>query len=399
MKTFHDPEAFARVRRLAPPMPATERLLADAEARAGEVLDLTGQAPGPGPSERLLEVWAAAAREPRLLGPVDPRGLAELRSAGARWYERRHGLALDPERELLATSGTGATVAQALLALLAEGEALLAPSPCAPALLHAATVAGAEVIPVPVGPGVDFFDALVAAAERAERRPKGLLVNFPSNPTAAVATPALLENLVRFAEARGLFILSDLAFAEQGLDGVPPSLLGAPGARERTLELCSVSRSLGQPGWRVGLCAGSATLLAALSRVRGPLDRGPFGAVQAAAAAGLEGGDGELEARRARLRQRRDALVRHFLAAGWAVPPPAATPFAWAPLPEPFRALGSVEFARRLLDGAGVAVVPGASYGKAGDGFVRISLDADEPELPAAAERLGAFLLRGPGAR
>lgn len=399
MKTFHDPEAFARVRRLPPPLAAAERLLADAAARGGEVLDLTGQAPGPGPSARVPELWAVAAREPRLLGPVEPRGLAELRSAGARWYERRHGLALDPERELLATSGTSATVAQALLALLAEGEAILAPSPCAPALLHAASVAGAEVIPVPVGPGVDFFDALVVAAEQAERRPKGLVVNFPSNPTAAVATPALLEKVVRFAEARGLFILSDLAFAEQGLDGAPPSMLGAPGARDRTLELVSVSRSLGLPGWRLGLCAGSPTLLAALARVRGPLDRGPFGAVQAAAAAALDGCDDELEAQRARLRQRRDALVRHLFSIGWAVPPPAATPFAWAPVPEPFRALGSVEFSRRLLDGAGVAVAPGASYGKAGDGFVRISLDADEPELSAAAERLGAFLRKGPGAR
>jgi alanine-synthesizing transaminase len=196
-----------------------------------------------------------------------------------------------------------------------------------------------------------------------------------------------------------MFILSDLACPDLGLDGPTPSPLAAPGARERTLEFTSLSFGHGVPGWHVGSCAGSPTLLAALARVRAPLHRGPFGAVQAAAAAVLDECDPEVEALRERLRRRRDALVRHLGLAGWAIPPPSATPFAWAPVPEPFRPLGSMEFAHRLLDGAKVAVAPGAGFDKSGDGFVRISLDADEPSVLAAAERLGAFLRKGPGAR
>ena len=398
MKTFHDPEVFARVRRLPSPLALAGRFFDEVARRGEAALDLTGGGRPAPPTPQVLEWWAAASADPGQKGPPNPRGLLALRCAGARFYERVHGVVLDPEREVLGTTGSSAGVAQALLALFSEGESLLAPTPCSPWLPCAAAVAGVEVVPVSVGPGMDFFGALVEAAERAEKRPKGLYINFPSNPTAELATPSLLDKLARFSEARGLFILSDLALSGQGEREASPSMLAAPGARERTVEFTSLSWSLGLPGLRVGFCAGSPTLSKALSMVRAPLHRSAC-AVEALAASALDGGEGERRSYREGLLLRRDRLVQELSFAGWHVPAPPSTPFAWAPLPEPFRSLGSVEFAMRLLCEAGVAVVPGAVFGKAGDGFVRLSLDADGPPLAAAAERLGAFLRKGPGAR
>jgi alanine-synthesizing transaminase len=222
------------------------------------------------------------------------------------------------------------------------------------------------------------------------------VVSFPATPTGAVATPQLFEKIIRFAEARDLFVLSDLACGDLVFDGgKAPSMLAVPGARERTLEFMSLSKSYSMPGWRVGFCAGNAGLVAATARVKSTLDRGLFGAVQAAAVTALDGCDEEVVATRERYRRRRDALVRHFGAAGWQIPSPAASMFAWAPIPQPFRALGSLEFARRLVDEAGVAVAPGVGFGKAGEGWVRLALVVDEPRLQVAAERVAAFLKKG----
>lgn len=399
MKHFHDPEVFARVKRLPPQVfSAADRHREEAVARGIDVVDLSAGAPEGATPERVVERLCAASRDPRLHRDLDPRGLPELRAAAARWFRRRHGVELDPEREVLCTLGSREGIGLALLALLGDGDAVLAPTPSDPIHAFGAVLAGAESILVPVGPGVDYFDALVEATEKTERRPKGLLVSFPANPTGAVATPELLEKVVRFAEARGLFIVSDLASAELVLDGGrAPSVLAVPGARERTLELVSLSASHGMAGWRVGLCAGSPSLVAAAARVRSYLDHGLFGPVQLAAATALDGCDDEVAQLRERYRRRRDALVRHLGAAGWQVPAPAATPFAWAPIPEPFRPLGSVEFCRRLVDEAGVAVAPGIGFGRAGDGHVRIALGADEPRLQVAAERIERFLRKGPG--
>jgi alanine-synthesizing transaminase len=400
MKTFNDPEGFARIRRLPPSLLAvTERAREEAVARGVDVVDLsTGNPDAPAPAA-VVDRLVATARDPRTHRYQDARGLPELRAAASRWYARRYGVRLDPEREILVTTGAKEGIGQALLALLAEGDTVLAPTPTYPVHTHGAALAGAESVPVSVGPGVDFFESLVAATERADARPKGLLVNFPANPTAAVATPELFEKIVRFAEARDLFILSDLAHGDLVFEGQAPSVLAAPGARERTVEFVSLARSYGMPGWRVGFCAGNAALLAALARVKSYLDHGPFGAVQAAAVTALDGCDAEVAATRERYRRRRDALVRHLGAAGWSIPPPAATMFAWAPIPEPFRSLGSLELCRRLIEEAGVAVAPGVAFGRGGEGFVRLALTVDEPRLQLAAERIAAFLKKGPGSR
>lgn len=401
MKTFNDPEAFARVKRLPPYVfTLTDRFRDEAIARGVDVVDLSmGNPDGPTP-ERIVERLTAAAREPRLHRYLNPRGLPELRAAVARWFKRRHGVEVDPEREVLVTIGSKEGIGHALLAMLSHGDTVLAPEPTYPIHAYGAVLAGAESVPVLVGPGVDFFESLVAATEHADPRPKGLVINFPANPTAAVATQDLYEKIVRFAEARDLFVISDTAYCDLVYDGPrAPSLLSIPGARERTLEFMSLSKSYNMAGWRVGFCAGNAALVAAAARVKSYLDYGLFGAVQAAAVTALDECDDEVARIRERYHARRDALVRHFGAAGWQLPTPAASMFAWAAIPEPFRHLGSVEFCRRLVDETGVAVAPGVGFGPAGEGHVRIALIVDEPRIQVAAERIEKFLRKGPGGK
>lgn len=397
MKTFHDPEVFGRVRRLPVPVSTVvARLRDEALARGVDVVDLSRGGLDRGAPPAVVERLREAVADPRLHGHADPRGLPELRAAAARWWSRRHGVEVDPEREVLVTPGSEAGLGHALLALLSEGDTLLAPAPAYPIHAYGAVLAGAESIPVRAGPGVDFFDSLMEATEKAEKRPKGIVVSFPANPTAAVASPELFEKVARFAEARSLFVLSDLAHGELVFDGGrAPALLAVPGARERTLEFVSLASSHGMAGWRVGFCAGNPALVAAAARVASHLGGGPFGATQLAAATAIDEGDADVAATRERTQRRRDALVAALDAAGWRIPPPAATPFAWAPVPEPFRPLGSLEFARRLVEEAGVCVAPGVGFGPGGEGFVRIALAADEPRLQLAAERIHGFLQKG----
>lgn len=397
MKNFTDPEAFARVKQLPPYVfTITDRLRDDAIARGVEVLDLSMGNPDGGAPAPVVEALHRAASDPRYSRYMNPRGIPELRAAAARYFQRRFGVALDPDREVCATIGSKEGIGHALVGLLQPDDALLAPSPTYPIHAFGAVLAGGVTIPVPVGPGVDFMQSLVEATEKSDRRPRGVLVNFPANPTASVATPELFKEIVRFAEARDLFILSDLAYAEIVFDrdGPAPSMLQVSGARERTLEFISCSKSYGMAGWRVGIGAGNAALVGAMARVKSYLDYGLFGAVQVAATVAFDECDSDIAANRAKYERRRDALVTYFGEAGWPIPVPRATMFAWTPIPEPMRHLGSLEFCRRLIEEAGVAVAPGIGFGPAGEGFVRIALIEDEGRFAQAAPRIQRMLAR-----
>ncbi len=401
MKTFSDPEAFARVKRLPPYVfTITDRLRDAAVARGVDVIDLSMGNPDGSPPPEAVEALRAAAGVPGSHRYLNPRGLPELRAAAAGRYRRVFGVELDPEREVIITIGSKEGIGHAMVALVGEGDAVLAPSPTYPIHAFGAVLSGGSTIPVPVGPGVDFMEGLLQAMEKAEQRPRGLVVNFPANPSTAVATPELFARIVKLAEARDLFIISDLAYCDIVFDGGrAPSILQIPGARERALEFMSVSKSYNMAGWRVGIAAGNHALVAALARVKSYLDYGLFGPVQTAAAAVLTGCDAFAQGVCARYQARRDALVRLFGAAGWEVPVPPATMFAWALVPEPFRALGSLEFARRLIEETGVAVAPGIGFGPAGEGYVRLALVHDEARLALAADRIAAFLSRPAAAR
>ena len=396
MKTFNDPEAFARVKRLPPYVfTITDRLRDEAIARGMDVVDFSMGNPDGAAPHRAVEAARAAMLEPRYHRYMNPRGIPELRQAAAAWFRRRHGIELDPEREVIATIGSKDGIGHAMLALLQEGDVVLAPSPTYPIHAFGAIMADGETIPVPVGPGVDFMESLVTAAEKAERRPRGLVVNFPANPTAAVATPELFQKIVRFAEARDLFIISDCAYCDIVFEGGPaPFMLQIPGARERTLEFVSMSKSYNMAGFRVGFGAGSAALVSALARVKSYLDYGLFGVAQVAAAAALNECDDFPAEVSACYKRRRDTLVASFREAGWAFPTPHASMFAWAPIPDGLRHLGSLEFSRRLIEEAGVSVSPGIGFGPAGEGFVRIALVVDEERIRLAASRLGPFLAK-----
>ena len=393
MKTFNDPESFARVKQL--PLyvfTITDRLRDEAIARGVDVVDFSMGNPDGATPARVVEALRQAAGDRKYHRYQNPRGIPALREAAARWWKRRHGVELDPEREVCMTIGSKEGIGHAIVATIQPGEAILAPTPTYPIHAFGAIIAGGETIPATVGPGIDFMESLVAAAEKAERRPRGLVVNFPANPTAAVATPELFRQIVKFAEARDLFIISDIAYCDLVFEGHAPAMLQVPGARERTLEFMSLSKSYNMPGWRVGIAAGNPALVAAMARVKSYLDYGLVGVVQAAAAVALDQCDDEVIQIREKYRRRRDAVVKHFGAAGFPVPSPAATMFCWAPLPAAARHLGSLEFTKRLITEAGVAVAPGMGFGAAGDGFVRIALIEDEPRIALAAERIQRFL-------
>ncbi|HYS81767.1 MAG TPA: aminotransferase class I/II-fold pyridoxal phosphate-dependent enzyme [Anaeromyxobacteraceae bacterium] len=394
MKTFNDPEAFARVKRLPPYVfTITDRLRDAAIARGVDVIDFSMGNPDGAAPEVAVEALRRAVTEQRHQRYLDPRGIRPLREAAAAWFQRRQGVELDPDREIMATIGSKDGIGHAMVALLQEGDAILAPTPTYPIHAFGAILAGGKTIPVSVGPGVDFMESLMTAAEKAEQRPRGLVVNFPANPSTAVATPELFQKIVRFAEARDLFILSDCAYCDIVFDGgKAPSMLQVPGARERTLEFVSMSKSYNMAGFRVGFAAGNHALLSALARVKSYLDYGLFGGSQVAAAVALSECDTFPTEVCAKYRRRRDALVRDFGAAGWPIPSPAASMFAWAPLPDQLKHLGSLEFARRLIEEAGVSVAPGIGFGSAGEGYVRIALVVDEQRIALAAARIAELL-------
>jgi len=387
-------EDFHRIRRL-PPYVFAEVNAAKAKARAAaeDIVDLGMGNPDSPTPPHIVAKLIEAVQDPRTHRYSQSKGIPGLRKALAGYYARRFGVKLDPETEVVATLGSKEGLANLAQAIASPGDTILVPNPSYPIHQFGFIIAGASVRSIPYTPD----DSMLAAIDRAVRHsvpaPTALIVNFPSNPTALVASIEFYRELVALCRKHELFILSDLAYAELYYGDVPPpSVLEVPGAKDITVEFTSMSKTYNMPGWRMGFAAGNPRLIAALARVKSYLDYGAFTPIQVAATAALNGPQDCIAEMRALYKDRREVLVKGLAAAGWPVPSPEASMFLWAPIPERFRHLGSVGFSKLLLEKAKVAVAPGLGFGEHGDEHVRIALVENNHRIRQALRGIKTFL-------
>ena len=390
-------EEFYRIRRL-PPYVFEEVNRAKAGARNGgaDIIDLgmgNPDLPAPAHVVEKIKETIGKARTDRYSAS---KGIPGLRRAQAAYYARRFGVKLNPDTQIVTTLGSKEGFANVAQALTAPGDVIIVPNPTYPIHVFGFLMAGGAIRSVPVEANTAFFGALERAIKHTIPKPIAIVTCYPSNPTACVADLDFYRDLVAFAKRHGVLLLSDLAYAEVYFDEPPPSVLQVPGAMDVAAEFTSMSKTYSMPGWRIGFAVGNERIIAALARVKSYLDYGAFTPIQVAATAALNGPDDCIHEMRATYQKRRDALVESFGRAGWQVPAPRASMFAWAPIPEPFRTLGSVEFATLLVEKASVAVSPGAGFGEHGEGHVRIALVENEQRIRQAARNIRRFLETGP---
>ena len=387
-------DEFHRIRRLPPYVFAeVNKAKAAARAEGEDVIDLgMGNPDSPTPPHIVAKLVEAVA-DPRTHRYSASRGIPGLRRALAGYYDRRFGVTLDPETEVIATLGSKEGLANLAAAITSPGDTILVPNPSYPIHQFGFIIAGASVRSIPATPDEAMLRALDVAVRHSVPKPTALIVNFPSNPTAFVATLDFYRAVVAFARKHDIWIMSDLAYAELYFDGnPPPSILQVEGARDIAVEFTSMSKTYSMPGWRMGFAAGNQRLITALTRMKSYLDYGAFTPIQVAATAALNGPQDCVAAARALYKERRDVLIPGLAAAGWSIPSPAGSMFAWAPIPPRFAHLGSVAFSKLMLARAGVAVAPGIGFGEHGDGHVRIAFVENTHRLRQAVRGIRAFL-------
>jgi len=387
-------EEFHRIRRL-PPYVFAEVNGAKARARgAGEdIVDLGMGNPDSPTPPHIVAKLVEAVQDPRTHRYSMSKGIPGLRKALANYYARRFGVKLDPETEVVATLGSKEGLANLAAAITSPGDTILVPNPSYPIHQFGFIIAGASVRSIPCTPDDEMLSALDRAVRHSVPKPTALIVNFPSNPTAMLADIHFYREIVDFARRHEIFILSDLAYAELYFGTqVPPSILEVPGAKDVAVEFTSLSKTYNMPGWRMGFAAGNPRLISALTRVKSYLDYGAFAPIQIAAVAALNGPQDCVQEMRDLYRKRRDVLVKGLAAAGWRAPSPEGSMFLWAPIPDRFRHLGSVDFSKLLLEKAKVAVAPGIGFGEHGDGHVRIALVENEHRIRQALRGIRSFL-------
>jgi alanine-synthesizing transaminase len=391
-------EEFHRIRRL-PPYVFEQVNRAKAAARNGgaDIIDLGMGNPDLPAPEHVVEKLKETVGKARTDRYSSSRGIPGLRRAHAAYYERRFGVKLDPETQIVTTLGSKEGFANVAQAITAPGDVVLVPNPSYPIHAFGFLMAGGVIRSVPSDPTPAFFQSLERAIIHSIPKPIAVVVCYPSNPTAYVAELDFYKELVPFAKRHGIFVLSDLAYAEVYFDDrPPPSILQVPGAMDVAVEFTSLSKTYSMPGWRIGFAVGNERIIAALARVKSYLDYGAFTPIQVAASAAINGPDDCIHEMRAIYKRRRDVLVESFGRAGWTVPAPRASMFAWAPLPEPFQTIGSIEFSTLLVEKASVAVSPGIGFGEYGEGFVRIALVENEQRIRQAARNIRRFLESAP---
>jgi alanine-synthesizing transaminase len=391
-------EEFHRIKRLPPYVfEQVNRAKAAARNAGADIIDLGMGNPDLPAPPHVIEKLKDTLGKPRTDRYSASKGIAGLRRAQAAYYARRFGVKLSPESQIVATLGSKEGFANVAQAITAPGDVVLVPDPSYPIHAFGFLMAGGVIRSVPSEPTPDFFSTLERAIVHSIPKPLAVVVCYPSNPTAYVADLDFYKELVPFAKKHGIFVLSDLAYAEVYFDSnPPPSVLQVPGALDIAVEFTSMSKTYSMPGWRIGFAVGNERIIAALGRVKSYLDYGAFTPVQVAATAALNGPDDCIHEMRATYKRRRDVLVESFGRAGWDVPAPRASMFAWAPIPEPFASLGSVEFSTLLVEKAEVAVSPGTGFGERGEGYVRIALVENEQRIRQAARNIRRFLESAP---
>ncbi len=391
-------QEFHRIKRLPPYVFAeVNRLKAAARARGADIIDLGMGNPDLPTPQHIVDKLVETVSKPRTHRYSASKGIPGLRRAQAAYYERRFGVKLDPETQIVATLGSKEGFANMAQAITAPGDVILVPNPTYPIHEFGFLLSGAAIRHLSAGTGEEFLRLVERACKHTIPRPLALVLSYPSNPTAMTADLDFYKDAIELAKRLDLIVLSDVAYAEIYFDGnPPPSVLQVPGAIDIAVEFTSLSKTYNMPGWRIGFAVGNERLIAALARIKSYLDYGAFTPVQVAAAAALNGPQACVEEIRTTYHKRRDCLVETFTRAGWAIPAPPATMFAWAPLPEPFKALGSVEFAKLLIEKAGIAVSPGLGFGEYGEGFIRIALVENEHRIRQAARNLKKFLAQAP---
>jgi alanine-synthesizing transaminase len=385
---------FHRIRRLPPYVfESVNRVKAIARNQGADIIDLgMGNPDLPAPAH-VVEKLKETIGKPHTDRYSASKGIAGLRKAQAAYYDRRFGVKLNPDNQVVVTLGSKEGFANMAQAITAPGDLVLVPNPSYPIHAFGFLMAEGVIRSLPAEPGPDFFHALERAVIHSTPKPIALITCFPSNPTACVADIDFYRDVVTFAKRHDLIVLSDLAYAEVYFDNEPPpSILQVPGAMDVAVEFTSMSKTFSMPGWRVGFAVGNERLIAALTRVKSYLDYGAFTPVQVAATAALNGPQECIDQMRAVYKRRRDTLVESFGRAGWEIPAPKASMFAWAPLPERFKTLGSLEFSKLLVEKAGFAVSPGVGFGEHGEGFVRLALVENEQRIRQAARNLRQFL-------
>jgi alanine-synthesizing transaminase len=377
---------FSRIKRLPPYVfNITNELKMNARRRGEDIIDLSmGNPDGPTPPH-IVEKLVEAAQRQDTHGYSVSKGIPRLRRAISAWYRRRYGVELDPDAETIVTIGSKEGLAHLMLACLERGDTVLVPNPSYPIHIYGAIIAGADIRSVRMTPGVDFFAELERAIRELTPKPKMLVIGFPSNPTAQCVELPFFEKTISLAKQHDILVVHDLAYADIVFDSYKaPSIMQVPGAREVAVEFFTMSKSYNMAGWRIGFMVGNKELVHALARIKSYHDYGSFTPIQVASIVALEGPQDCVEEIRKTYQRRRDVMVKGLHDIGWKVEVPKASMYIWAKIPEAYAGLGSIEFTKRLVEGAKIAVAPGIGFGDYGDDHVRIALIENEHRLRQA---------------
>jgi alanine-synthesizing transaminase len=377
---------FPRIKRLPPYVfNITGELKMAARRRGEDIIDMSmGNPDGPTP-RHIVDKLVEAAQRQDTHGYSVSKGIPRLRRAITNWYQTRYGVEFDPDSEAIVTIGSKEGLAHLMLATLDRGDTVLVPNPSYPIHIYGAIIAGADIRSVRMDGGVDFFAELERAIRETLPKPKMMILGFPSNPTAQCVDLEFFHRVIDLARQHGIYVVHDLAYADITFDGFKaPSIMQVPGARDVAVEFFTMSKSYNMAGWRIGYMVGNKDLVSALARIKSYHDYGTFTPIQVASIAALDGPQECVEEIRAEYQRRRDVLVRGLHEAGWMVDIPKASMYIWAAIPEPYQAMGSLEFAKKVLADAKVAVSPGIGFGDYGDSHVRFALIENEHRIRQA---------------